>query len=271
MAKLHILSETSVAQTIDLKADLISVGRTEQNEICIADKSVSKRHAMLVRDGNEYQLHDFNATNGTFVDGERIMAVKLHDGASIRLGFVELRYESGTAKAATAPVQALAPEVLAALGAKEPAAPKLPGVERPTLTSTPPSKPAMVAAPDTGMVRAPDEGQMRSAKSGSRSLSGEPASAQAPSLLQSKPATFQPGSANKPALRTAPSVPPPQPVAPEPVQEKKVEIKPAAPAGAEIRLRPPTSASEPSEKKIALKPEHAPRERLHAGPVKKHE
>jgi predicted component of type VI protein secretion system len=269
MAKLHILSETSVAQTIDLKADLISVGRTEQNEICIPDKSVSKRHAMLVRDGNEYQLHDFNATNGTFVDGERVMAVKLHDGASIRLGFVELRYESGTANAATAPVNALAPEVLASLGAKEPEAPKLPGAERPSLTSTPPPKPAMVAAPDTGMVRASDEGRMRPSNSGARGMT--PAST--PGLLQSKPATFQPGSANKPALRTPPPAPAPAPppAAPEPVLEKKVEVKPAAAAGAEIRLRPPSGASAPGEKKIALKPAHAPHDRLHAGPVKKHE
>lgn len=270
MAKLHILSETSVAQTIDLKTDLISVGRTEQNEICIPDKSVSKRHAMLVRDGNEYQLHDFNATNGTFVNGERIMAVKLHDGASIRLGFVELRYESGTAKAATAPVQALAPEVRAALGAKEPAAPKLPGVERPLLTSTPPPKPAMVAAPPApGMVRASDEGGLRPSKSGARLMSEDVTPS--PGMLQSKPATFQPGSANKPALRTPPPAPPPSAVTPEPVLERKVEVKPVAAAASEIRLRPPTSASEPGEKKIALKPAHTPHERLHAGPVKKHE
>jgi pSer/pThr/pTyr-binding forkhead associated (FHA) protein len=57
-------------------------------------------HGILVRDGDDYQLHDFKSTNGTFVNGEPIMAVKLKDGASIRLGSVELRYESGLAKAA---------------------------------------------------------------------------------------------------------------------------------------------------------------------------
>ena len=55
----------------------------------------------MVRDGDDYQLHDFKSTNGTFVNGEPIMAVKLKDGASIRFGSVELRYESGLAKVAT--------------------------------------------------------------------------------------------------------------------------------------------------------------------------
>src|SRR6266478_9938250 len=100
MPKLHILSPDPVAKTIDLTSNLMTIGRTEENTICIPDDNVSKRHGILVRDGDEYQLHDFNSTNGTFVNGERIMAVKLKDGASIRLGSVELRYESGLAKVA---------------------------------------------------------------------------------------------------------------------------------------------------------------------------
>jgi pSer/pThr/pTyr-binding forkhead associated (FHA) protein len=100
MSKLHILSPSSLARTVELTEKLITIGRTDENSICIPDTNVSQRHGILVRDGEEYQLHDFNSTNGTFVNGEHIMAVKLQDGASIRLGSVELRYESELAKAA---------------------------------------------------------------------------------------------------------------------------------------------------------------------------
>ncbi len=100
MPKLHILSPSSLATTIELTDKLITIGRNEDNAICIPDTNVSSMHGMLVRDGDTYQLHDFKSTNGTFVDGQPIMAVKLQDGASIRLGPVELRYESGLAKAA---------------------------------------------------------------------------------------------------------------------------------------------------------------------------
>ncbi|MGD1018820.1 MAG: FHA domain-containing protein [Verrucomicrobiia bacterium] len=98
MPKLHILSPSSLATTIELTDKLITIGRNEDNAICIPDTNVSSMHGMLVRDGDTYQLHDFKSTNGTFVNGEQIIAVKLPDGASIRLGPVELRYESGLAK-----------------------------------------------------------------------------------------------------------------------------------------------------------------------------
>lgn len=100
MPKLHILLPSSIATTIELTERLITIGRTDENTIRIQDTNISSRHGILVRDGDDYQLHDFKSTNGTFVNGERIMAVKLKDGASIRLGSVELRYESGLAKAA---------------------------------------------------------------------------------------------------------------------------------------------------------------------------
>jgi pSer/pThr/pTyr-binding forkhead associated (FHA) protein len=98
MPKLHILSPISLATTIELTESLITIGRTHENSICILDTNVSRRHGILVRDGDNYQLHDFKSINGTFVNGEQIMAVKLKDGASIRFGSVELRYESGLAK-----------------------------------------------------------------------------------------------------------------------------------------------------------------------------
>ncbi len=99
MPKLHILSPSSVARTIDLTDNLLTIGRTAETDICIPDHNISKRHGILVRDGDDYQLHDFKSTNGTFVDGKRIMAVKLQHGVSIRLGAVELKYESTPANA----------------------------------------------------------------------------------------------------------------------------------------------------------------------------
>jgi pSer/pThr/pTyr-binding forkhead associated (FHA) protein len=100
MPKLHILSPSSLATTIELSEKLITIGRTAENAVRIQDTNVSSRHGILVRDGDDYQLHDFKSTNGTYVNGEPIMAVKLKDGASIRFGSVELRYESGLAKVA---------------------------------------------------------------------------------------------------------------------------------------------------------------------------
>jgi pSer/pThr/pTyr-binding forkhead associated (FHA) protein len=116
MPKLHILSPSTLATTVELTDRLITIGRTDENTICIPDTNISSRHGILVRDGDDYQLHDFKSTNGTFVNGEPIMAVKLKDGASIRLGSVELRYESALAKAAPLGVAQAEPELLRSSG-----------------------------------------------------------------------------------------------------------------------------------------------------------
>ena len=125
MPKLYIISPSSIARTIELTHNLMTIGRTSDNDICIQDPNVSKRHGILVRDGHDYQLHDFNSTNGTFVNGERIMAVKLQHGASLRLGPVELRYESMPSKTTVAPLGVKQPEP-----AMEPAAGKERGLSK---------------------------------------------------------------------------------------------------------------------------------------------
>jgi len=54
-----------------LTENLITIGRTPENSLCIQDTNVSRRHGILVRDGDNYQLHDFKSANGTFVNGEK--------------------------------------------------------------------------------------------------------------------------------------------------------------------------------------------------------
>jgi len=110
MPKLHILSPSSIAATVELKDKLITIGRNEDNVICIPDSNVSSQHGILVRDGDDYQLHDFKSTNGTYVNGQEIMAAKLKDGASIRFGSVELRYESALAKPASSALRPIEQE-----------------------------------------------------------------------------------------------------------------------------------------------------------------
>jgi len=158
MPKLHILSPTSVARTIDLTKNLMTIGRTEENEICIQDYNVSARHGILVREGDDYQLHDFNSTNGTFVNSERILAVKLQHGVSIRLGSVELRYESTPAEAG------MSPDTVAPLGVKQ---------------------------VEPGMLRTSEAGKQRGM---SKRVKPEFAGAK----LQTGPATLRPGFSAKP-------------------------------------------------------------------------
>lgn len=99
MPKLHILSGVLEGKVIDLIEERITVGRALDNMIRLEDGTVSHHHAMFVLEGADYKLRDLNSTNGTRVNGMRIVETKLHNGDQIRIGSVEMRFESDVKKA----------------------------------------------------------------------------------------------------------------------------------------------------------------------------
>ena len=56
------------------------------------EKSVSRRHAMLVDSPSGPRLLDDRSSNGTFVNGQPIVQADLSNGDVILLGRVVLRY-----------------------------------------------------------------------------------------------------------------------------------------------------------------------------------
>lgn len=79
----------------ELEADEITIGRGSKNQIIIRDNEVSRIHCRMVRAGDDYELSDLNSSNGTFVNGQRVIGSwKLTPGAIIELGdSVTLEYE----------------------------------------------------------------------------------------------------------------------------------------------------------------------------------
>jgi hypothetical protein len=99
MPKLHILSGVLEGKSFDLIEERITMGRALDNVIRLEDGTISHHHATLVLDGADFKLRDLNSTNGTRVNGLRIVETKLHNGDQVRLGSVEMRYESDVRKA----------------------------------------------------------------------------------------------------------------------------------------------------------------------------
>ena len=77
---------------------IVTVGRTKNNDIVLADISVSKFHAFFKEDDGQMYVSDGESRNGTFVDGERVLTTKqgkatsLKSGAQVKLGALEFRY-----------------------------------------------------------------------------------------------------------------------------------------------------------------------------------
>lgn len=72
----------------------IVIGRSPGADIVIADDFVSGRHARITPAGEEALLEDLGSTNGTVLDGARVVGiVPVRAGSQIVLGTVKLKVE----------------------------------------------------------------------------------------------------------------------------------------------------------------------------------
>lgn len=70
-----------------LSENEVVIGREASNPIAIADPEVSRRHARLTLQGGSYLFEDLGSTNGSFVNGKRLMGPHLlRPGETIILG-----------------------------------------------------------------------------------------------------------------------------------------------------------------------------------------
>jgi pSer/pThr/pTyr-binding forkhead associated (FHA) protein len=60
-------------QIFELNKNEISVGRDISNDFVINDAEVSRKHAKLTLGGDRYKIEDLNSTNGTYIDGQRLI------------------------------------------------------------------------------------------------------------------------------------------------------------------------------------------------------
>lgn len=73
--------------TFTLDQDFLTLGRDPSNDIVIGDPQVSRHHARIRRQGNVVTIEDAGSTNGTFVNGMRLIGPHaLADGDAISLG-----------------------------------------------------------------------------------------------------------------------------------------------------------------------------------------
>lgn len=74
--------QTFTKYLVDKDMD-ISIGRTEQNDIVLANRFVSASHAKLSFRNEQWSITDYDSTNGTFVNSTKVKRTKLKIGETI--------------------------------------------------------------------------------------------------------------------------------------------------------------------------------------------
>ncbi len=69
---LVILDRDAVVQKVQLSTGRFVIGRSDDADIVISSKDISRHHAALEYDGRRFMLVDLKSTNGTMVNGKRI-------------------------------------------------------------------------------------------------------------------------------------------------------------------------------------------------------
>jgi hypothetical protein len=87
-----VLEEPNVPRIEFPLGSLDQIGRSEDNQVRLVRPGVSRRHAVIRRDGASYVLQDLKSQNGTFLNGNRISEEVLHHGDRIWVGDVELLF-----------------------------------------------------------------------------------------------------------------------------------------------------------------------------------
>jgi DNA-directed RNA polymerase subunit RPC12/RpoP len=100
--------------TIALTREWTRIGRSLAADVRFDDPTVSRRHALVVRQPDGVRLLDDRSLNGVFVNGARIDGKALRDGDEIivgryRLSFLSVPAEPESSEHANAPSDALHP------------------------------------------------------------------------------------------------------------------------------------------------------------------
>jgi len=81
---------------LPLPAQLMRIGRTGDNDLVVADLSVSRRHAELRKSASgSYEIIDLGSHNGTFLNGKRVHSAALSESDIISIGHATFRLSDG--------------------------------------------------------------------------------------------------------------------------------------------------------------------------------
>ncbi len=85
-ASVVVLAGDRMGEMFPLNDGRTSIGRGLQADVRINDEGISRTHAIVECEDEEYYLSDAGSTNGTFANGKRVDRYPLQEGDKIQIG-----------------------------------------------------------------------------------------------------------------------------------------------------------------------------------------
>jgi hypothetical protein len=79
-------------ETFTPQEERTTIGRSPDCGIFLDDVTVSRKHAVLAKQGERWAIEDLGSLNGTFVNRERVDSAVLSDGDEIQIGKYRLTF-----------------------------------------------------------------------------------------------------------------------------------------------------------------------------------
>jgi pSer/pThr/pTyr-binding forkhead associated (FHA) protein len=91
--ELQAVRGSDAGRTYDLlQKEMFIIGRGVATDITVWDIRVSRVHCRIDKDARGYLITDLNASNGTYVNGQKIERHRLQSGDEIKVGSTVLQY-----------------------------------------------------------------------------------------------------------------------------------------------------------------------------------
>jgi hypothetical protein len=85
-----VIFQTPDGATVSHSKSVVTIGRSAENDVVVADPQVSRRHAELRAGPQGFELRDLDSTNGTWVNGRRVQQATISGRVAVSLGDAEV-------------------------------------------------------------------------------------------------------------------------------------------------------------------------------------
>ncbi len=88
-----VVEESGVPEKrYEIKRTIVAIGSSDDNDIILKDKAVSRHHAKIRIEGKKHFIYDLASTNGTRVNGRKITKKWIKEGDTIEVGHIRMTF-----------------------------------------------------------------------------------------------------------------------------------------------------------------------------------